>query len=147
LEGAGQVRGAEHDACVRALGHHLHDHAALVVGDAWLGGRRMQDDGRAGLAGGADRDPALRAVSDILADLEAEGVAIEGEGGVRVVVWEEGPVNCDIHTGHASCGSVADASRILTGSVTYFAMARPPSAGPSGPAGHPDKAPGWARSR
>ena len=37
---------------VGALGHHLGDGAALVVGDAGVGGRRMQDDRRAGLAGG-----------------------------------------------------------------------------------------------
>jgi hypothetical protein len=36
-----------------------------------IGGRRLQDDGRAGLVGGADRDPAHPAVSDVVADLEA----------------------------------------------------------------------------
>jgi len=37
----------------------------------------------------ADPDPAHPAVSDVVADLEAEGVAIEGQGGVRVVMREE----------------------------------------------------------
>ena len=90
---------------VGALGHHLGDGAALVVGDAGVGGRRVQDDGRAGLVGGADRDPAHPAVADVVADLEAEGVAVEGQGGVRVVVREEARVNGDVHGGHARCGS------------------------------------------
>lgn len=50
------------------------------------GGRRLQDDGRAGLTGGTDRDPPHPAVPDVAADLEAEGVTVEGQGGVRVVV-------------------------------------------------------------
>ena len=37
---------------VGALGHHLGDGAALVVGDAGVGGRRVQHDRRAGLVGG-----------------------------------------------------------------------------------------------
>ena len=78
------------DAGVGALGHHLGDRPALVVGDARVGGRRVQDDGRAGLAGRADRDPAKPAVVDVVADLEAEGVAVERQGGVRVVVREVG---------------------------------------------------------
>jgi hypothetical protein len=82
---------------------------------------RRQDDGRAGLVGGADRDPAHPAVSDVVADLEAEGVAIERQGGVRVVVREEGPVDGDVHGGQASCGSLTRASRFLTGRVTCFA--------------------------
>ena len=67
--------------------------AALVVGDAGVGGRRLQDDGRAGLADGTDRDPAHPLVPDVIADLEAESVAIEGQGGLRVAVWEEARVN------------------------------------------------------
>ena len=82
--------GGQVDAGVGALGHHLGDGAALVVGDAGVGGRRVQDDRRAGLVGRADRDPAHPAVPDVVADLEAEGVAVEGQRGVRVVVREEG---------------------------------------------------------
>ena len=74
-----------------------------------------------GWSGGADRDPAHPAVADVVADLEAEGVAVEGQGGVRVVVREEGRVNGDVHGGHASCGSGAGASRFLIGLVTCFA--------------------------
>jgi hypothetical protein len=121
LEGAVEVLGGQEDPAVGALGHHLGDGAALVVGDAGVGGRRCQEDGRAGLAGGTDRDPAHLALSDIAADLEAEGVAIEGQGGVRVVVREEARVNGDVHAGHASCSSMAGASRFLTGLVTCFA--------------------------
>jgi hypothetical protein len=76
---------------------------------------------RAGLVGGADRDPAHRGVSDVVADLEAEGVAREGQGCVRVVVREEGRVNRDAHDGHARRGSLTGASRFLTGLVTCFA--------------------------
>ena len=106
---------------VGALGHHLGDGAALVVGDAGGGGRRIQDDRRAGLAGGADRDPAHPVVADVVADLEAEGVAVEGQGGVRVVVRKEARVNGDVHGRQSRCGSGAGASRFLTGLVTCFA--------------------------
>jgi len=34
----------------------------------------------------ADRDPAHLALSDVGADLEAESVAIKGQGGIRVIV-------------------------------------------------------------
>ena len=112
---------AEVDAGVGALGHHLGDGAALVVGDAGRGGRRVQDDGRAGLVGGTDRDPVHPAVLDVVADLEAERVAVEGQGRVRVVVREQALVNGDVHGGHASVRSVTGASRFLTGLVTCFA--------------------------
>src|ERR1700681_2249517 len=95
--------------------------AELVVGAAGGDGRRVQDDGSARLVGGADRDPVHPAVSDVAADLEAEGVAVEGQGCVRVVMREEGRVNGDVHDGHASCGSVTAASRFLIGLVTCFA--------------------------
>src|SRR5919109_3720133 len=55
LEGAVEVGGGQVDAGVGALGHHLGDGAALVVGDSGVGGRRMEDDGCAGLVGGAHR--------------------------------------------------------------------------------------------
>ena len=121
LERAVEVGGGQDDAGVGALGHHLGDGAALVVGDAGVGGRRVQDDGRAGLVGGADRDPAHPVVPDVVADLEAERVAVEGQRGVRVVVREEARVNGDVHGGHARCGSVTGASRFLIGLVTCFA--------------------------
>ena len=86
LEGAVEVLGGQGDAGVAALGHHLGDGAALVLGGAAPGSRRrLQDDGRAGLARRADRDPAHPAVSDVVADFETEGVAVEGQGGIRVV--------------------------------------------------------------
>ena len=58
VEGAVEVLGGQVDAEVAALGHHLEDGAALVVGEAGGGGRRVQDDGGVGLVGGADGDPA-----------------------------------------------------------------------------------------
>ena len=42
LEHRVEVLGGEHDAGVGALGHHLADHPALVVGDAGVRGRRAQ---------------------------------------------------------------------------------------------------------
>ena len=104
-EGAVDVGGGQVDAGVGALGHHLGDGPALVVGDAGGGLRRVQDDGRAGLVGGADRDPVHPAVFDVAADLEAEGVAIEGQRGVGVVVREERRVDGDVHGGHVRCRS------------------------------------------
>src|SRR5512142_1020312 len=64
LEGAVEVLGGQEDPALGALGHHLGDGAALVVGDARVGGRRRQEDGRAGLAGGTYGDPAHLAGSD-----------------------------------------------------------------------------------
>ena len=58
---------------------------------------------------------------DVVADVEAERVAIEGEGGVRILVRQEAGVNRDVHGGHASCGSLTGASRFLTGRVTCLA--------------------------
>ena len=45
LEGAVEVLGGQHDDRVAALGHHLDDRAALVVGDAGVaaGGNRTMD--------------------------------------------------------------------------------------------------------
>src|SRR3954465_9712867 len=52
-EGAVEVVGGQVDAGVGSLRHHLGDGAALVVGDAGGGGRRVEHDGRVGLVGGA----------------------------------------------------------------------------------------------
>src|SRR5580704_11139128 len=56
--------------------------------------------------------------SDVVADLEPEGVAVEGQGCVRVVVREEGRLNGDVHGVHRRCGSGTGASRFLIGLVT-----------------------------
>src|SRR5665811_439009 len=58
LEGAVEVLGGQEDPAVGTLGHHLGDGPALVVGDAGVGDRRRQEDGRAG------RDPAHLALPD-----------------------------------------------------------------------------------
>src|SRR4051794_11549702 len=110
LEGAVDVLGGEVDAAVGALRHHLRDRAALLVGDAGVHGRRVQHDGGAGLAGGTDRDPVHAAVLDVVAHLEAERVAVEGDGGLRVLVGEEGLVDADVHGCHGRAGAVAGAS-------------------------------------
>jgi hypothetical protein len=77
FEGAVEILGGQHDDRVGALGHHLGDGAPFVVGDAGVGGRRIQNNRRARLIRRADRDPAHLAFSDIEADLESQGVAIE----------------------------------------------------------------------
>src|SRR3954447_16968956 len=56
-EGAVDVPGGQVDAGVGPFGHHLGDRAALVVGEAGGGRRRVQDDRRVGLVGRADGDP------------------------------------------------------------------------------------------
>ena len=106
---------------VGALGHHLGDGAALVVGDAGVGGRRCRTMDVPGWPAGPTVIQRILPVSDVVADLEAEGVAVEGQRGVRVVVREEARVNGDVHGGHARCGSVTGASRFLIGLVTCFA--------------------------
>src|SRR5580692_304308 len=77
-ERAVEVLGGQKDPAVGALGHHLGDSAALILGNTRIGDWRRQEDGRVGLAGRADGDPAHLAGSDVGTDLEAEGVAIEG---------------------------------------------------------------------
>src|SRR3712207_7330078 len=49
--------------------------------------------------------------SDVVADLEAQGVAVEGQGGVRVVVREEARVNGDVHAHRVSICWVGPSSR------------------------------------
>jgi hypothetical protein len=75
----------------------------------------------AGLAGGTDRDPVQPAVLDVVAKLEAEHVAIEGQGRVGVVVRQEARVNPDVHGGQATCGSAIRGSRLRIGRVTCLA--------------------------
>ena len=52
IEDAVEVVGGQGDGGVAALGDQLEDGAAFVVGDAGVGGRRVQDDGRARLMAG-----------------------------------------------------------------------------------------------
>src|SRR6266540_485517 len=131
-EGAVEVLCGQEDPAVGALGHHLGDGAALVVGDAGVGGRRPQEDGRAGLVGGADRDPAQLAVADVVADLEAEGVAPEGQGSVRVVVREEGGVNGEVHGGHASGSLLATVAGRGAAAARHGRCQAATAAGPAG---------------
>jgi hypothetical protein len=67
---------------------------------------------------GADGDPAHPVVADVVADLEAEGVAVERQGGVGVVVRQVAAVDDDVHADQARCGAGAGASRFLIGLVT-----------------------------
>jgi hypothetical protein len=45
-------------------------------------------------------------------------IAVEGQGGVRLVMREDGCVIGDVHDGHAGCASGAGASRFLIGLLT-----------------------------
>lgn len=81
---------AKPEWAARFLGLPRGDGAALVLGDAGVGARRVQDDVHFGLVRKADRVPVHPAVFDLVANLEAEGVATEGQGGLRVIVREEG---------------------------------------------------------
>src|SRR5918998_3531336 len=129
-EGAVEVGGGQEDAGVGALGHHLGDGATLGVGGAGVGARRVQDDGRAGLAGRADRDPAHPAVPDVAPDLEAQSVSVEGQGGVRVVVREEARVDGYVHAHRVSISYVGPPSR--SASASPWGAIRPAPGGTSG---------------
>jgi hypothetical protein len=74
----------------KVVGHIDPVYLSSLKTNGKLGNRRV------GLIGGADRDPAHPAVSDVVADPEAEGVVIEGQGCIRVVMREEGRVNGDV---------------------------------------------------
>ena len=100
----------------------LGDRPPLLVGDPGGRVRRVQHDRGVGLTGRADRDPVEPLVLDVEADLEAEPVPVERQGGLVVVLREHAGVDRDVHGGHASDGSLADASRFLTGLVTCLAM-------------------------
>ena len=77
---------------------------------------------RAGLVDGGDRDPAHPSASDVVVDLEAEGIAVEGQGGVPVAARKNARVkNGDLQGSNYRCGPGADASRFLIGLVTCFA--------------------------
>jgi hypothetical protein len=81
-------------AVQRTLGHEGGERiavgraAALVV---------RQDDRDAGLGGGADGDPAEALGGDVVAQFEAEGVAVEGQCDVGVMDLDEAPGNSEIH--------------------------------------------------
>ena len=128
--GAGQV-----DPEVAALGHQLDDRASLVVGDARGDAGRVQDDGGLGLPDRPDGDPAHALVADVAADLEPEGVAVEGSeasGSVcgRKLAWML--MSMTVTLGAARRGR---ASRFLTGLVTCLAThgAIPRVASPAAP--------------
>ena len=74
-----------------------------------------------GWSGGPTVSQRMPFVPDVVAELEAERVAVEGQGGVGVVVREEAGVNVDVHDGHASAARRRGASRFLIGLVTFFA--------------------------
>jgi hypothetical protein len=88
-----------------------------------------------GWSGGPTVIPLRPAVFAVVADLEAECVAVERQGRVPIVARELGLVEADVHTGHATCGSATGASRFLIGLVPCFATpgdtqpSRPPQRG------------------
>ena len=91
LEGGVEVVGVEVDAVQGALGDEGGERVAV-------GGAAVQvvreDDRDVGLGGGADGDPAEVSAGDVVAQLEAERVAVEGQREVGVMdedeaVWRE----------------------------------------------------------
>jgi len=93
-EGRIEVVGLEVDAVQGALGHEGGD--CVAVGGAAVQIVR-EDDGDAGLGGGADGDPAEVLAGDIVAQLKAERVAVEGQGGVGVMDDDEARGKREIH--------------------------------------------------
>src|ERR1043165_4214856 len=103
------------DAVERALGDQRGDR--LAVGGAAVEAVREADrDAR--LGGGADRDPAEALVGDVVAYLEAERVAVEGQREVRVMDDDEALRKRELH---AREGYVARAAWGLLGRVMTFA--------------------------
>lgn len=92
-----KVIGGQNDSGVSAFCHHFGNGIALIVGDARIRSRRMQDDGSVGLAGRANRDPTHPLIPNIIANLEAEDVTIEGQGSIWIVVWKKTRMNRNAH--------------------------------------------------
>src|SRR6478672_5089051 len=65
LEQTVEVVALQHEGGVGALGHHLADGTALVLGEPGIDGRRRQDDRGVRLFGRPDRDPAHVFVPDV----------------------------------------------------------------------------------
>lgn len=110
VEEAVEVVGGQRYGGVHALGDEFQDGAALLVGDTRVGGGRVQHEGGAGLAHRPDGDPAQLLVADIVADLEAQDVAVETQSGLGIGVRQEGMVNGDAHIPHARQSHRARAS-------------------------------------
>src|SRR5690606_22852082 len=86
-----------------------------------VGLRRVEHDRRARLADRSDRDPVHPLVADVVADLEPEDVAVEGQGSVLVVVRQHRLEDGDVHAHDYRSDYAAFASRFLTGRVTRLA--------------------------
>ena len=97
-----------------------------------------------GWSGGAEGDPVHPVVLDVVADLEAERVAVEGHGRVRIVLREEARVNGDGHGGHARCGwnrcfSIPDRPRDLLGHARRHPLGGRSARRVVGAGRHPDE--------
>src|SRR5262245_27738101 len=101
LEEGVKVLGGQGEHGVGALGHHLGDHPALVVGDPRVGPGREEDQVDVGLSRRPDREPVHPVVAHVVAELETEGVAVERDSGVAVGVREERVLNLDVHAENA----------------------------------------------
>ena len=71
---------------------HMPSHIFTRVG-AW----REEHEVDVGLLRRPDREPVHAVVADVVAQLEAERVAVEGDGGITVRVREERVVDADVH--------------------------------------------------
>src|SRR5699024_756299 len=121
-EGGVEIIAGQRDGGVVALRDQVQNRASLFVADRGIGSRWMEHDRRLWLLGWADRDPAHVAVTDVLANLEAQHVPVESERVVRIGVWKEGVVNDQAHAKDDSGTLGRCASSFLTGLDTCFAM-------------------------
>ena len=98
LERGVEVVGVEVDAVQGALGDEGGER--IAVGGAAVQVVR-EDDRDAGLRGGADGDPAEAVAGDVVAQFEAERVAVEGQCEVGVMDLDEALGESEIHARNA----------------------------------------------
>src|SRR5699024_5753137 len=103
-EGRIHVRTGEHEAGEGALGDHLGDHPALLLGDVRIGRGWVEHDVDVRLAGRAHGDPSHVLVADVLTDLEAQSVTVEAQRRLGIGMWHETGVNLDVHAGQPRAG-------------------------------------------
>ena len=97
LEGGVAVVGGEDDGAQQALGQQLGHDLPILRRGVGVGEGRLEDDGDVGLGRRSDGHPAHPLEGDVIADLKAEHVAVEGEGLVVVVDGDEAGRKRDVH--------------------------------------------------
>jgi hypothetical protein len=86
------------------LREQLRGRLAVRLRGVRIGERRLEDDLHVGLRRRADGHPAHPLVLDVVTDLQAEHVAVEGERLVVVVDGDEALCEFDSHAPHATAG-------------------------------------------